>query len=330
MTDSAELLVYRALDPDTVLNAVETTGIQCNGRLFALNSYENRVYQLGIDDAPAVIAKFYRPQRWSDEAILEEHAFSHELARAEIPVVAPMEIAGKTLHQYQSFRFCLYPSVGGRAPELDNKEHLAQLGRLIGRIHAQGRTGRFQFRSTLSPHQLGDAAVNYLLESNYLPAELEPAYASTAGHLLEAVHHEFDKHTDLGALRLHGDCHAGNILWRDDVASVVDFDDSRTGPAIQDLWMFLSGDRKFMTARLSDLLDGYREFSDFNAREIYLIEPLRSLRILHYAAWLAKRFEEPAFQTAFPWFNDARYWDQHILTLREQLATLQEPPLQLD
>ena len=154
--------------------------------------------------------------------------------------------------------------------------------------------------------------------------------ASVARHLLEVVHSAFDTHADIGSLRLHGDCHAGNILWRDDVASVVDFDDSRTGPAIQDLWMFLSGDREFMTARLSDLLAGYREFSDFNVREVNLIEPLRSLRILHYAAWLAKRFEEPAFQTAFPWFNDARYWDQHILTLREQLAALQEPPLQLD
>ena len=330
MPDPQELLVYRALDPDMVIRAVESTGIQCNGRLFALNSYENRVYQLGVEDAPTVIAKFYRPQRWSDEAILEEHDFSLELAAAEIPAVAPMEIHGKTLHQFHSFRFCLYPSVGGRAPELDNKEHLVQLGRLLGRIHAIGRTGQFQFRATLSAHQFGDAAVEYLLASKFLPIELEAAYAAITEQLLVEVHQQFDRQASVRTLRLHGDCHIGNILLRDDVASLVDFDDSCTGPAIQDLWMFLSGDREFMSARLSDVLRGYREFSDFDTREVNLIEPLRSLRILHYAAWLAKRFEEPAFQTAFPWFNDARYWDDHILTLREQLATLQEPPLQLD
>lgn len=330
MADSQELLVYRSLDPDTVISAVESTGIQCNGRLFALNSYENRVYQLGVEDAPTVIAKFYRPQRWSDEAILEEHDFSLELAAAEIPAVAPMEIHGNTLHQFRSFRFCLYPSVGGRAPELDNKEHLVQLGRLLGRIHAIGRTSQFQFRATLSAHQFGDAAVEYLLSSKFLPVELEAAYAAITEHLLAEVHQQLDRYASVRTLRLHGDCHVGNILWRDDVASLVDFDDSCTGPAIQDLWMFLSGDREFMSARLSDVLRGYREFSDFDTREVTLIEPLRSLRILHYAAWLAKRFQEPAFQTAFPWFNDARYWDDHILTLREQLATLQEPPLQVD
>ncbi len=327
MADASELLVYRALDPDMVLNAVETTGIRCNGRLFALNSYENRVYQLGIDDAPSVIAKFYRPQRWSDDAILEEHAFSRELADAEIPAIAPMEIGGATLLHFKTFRFCLYPSVGGRAPELDNKEHITQLGRLLGRIHARGRTAHFRQRAILSVERFGDSAVKFLVEGEHLPPELHPAYSTVAQQLLEEVHREFDKFTDLGFLRLHGDCHAGNILWRDDVASIVDFDDSITGPAIQDLWMFLSGDREFMTARLTDLLAGYREFSDFDSRELHLIEALRSLRILHYAAWLAKRYAEPAFQTAFPWFNDARYWDQHILTLREQLSVMQEPPL---
>ena len=322
----SETLVYQRLDPAVVLNAVESLGVTCKGSLFALNSYENRVYRVGLEDGTTIIAKFYRPERWSDEAIREELSFLLELEDAEIPAVAPLIIRGESFHRYEHFGFAIFPTVGGRAPELDNKEHLTQIGRLMGRLHALAKTREFQHRSNLSVQRLGSEPVDYLCSGDVIPLELQPAYEAIARAVTASSQECFERHSGFNTQRLHGDCHIGNILWMDGVATLVDFDDCCTGPAVQDLWMFLSGDEDYMNVGLSRVLDGYTEFNDFNTHELGLIEALRALRMLHYAAWLTKRREEPAFQIAFPWFNDRRYWDEHILGLREQLAVLQEPP----
>ncbi len=321
---------FSRLTPDTVIGAVESLGYRCDGRLLALNSYENRVWQVGIEEETPLIAKFYRPGRWSDEAIDEEHAFTRELAAAGLPVIAPL--AGgvdRTLHRYGEWRLALYPRRGGRAPELDNPEHLEQLGRTLARLHNVGATGGFRHRPAIDIEGLGWQSRRFLLEQDWLPPELVRAYESLTADLLAAVAAAFDRAGDITLLRLHGDCHPGNILWREGAPQLVDFDDARTGPAIQDLWMFLSGDRDYMTRRLGDLLEGYTLFRDFDPRELHLVEALRSLRMMHHAAWLARRWNDPAFPLAFPDIGSPRYWDEHILTLREQAALLQEPPIRL-
>ncbi len=331
MIDPKENQAYRDLGPDAILAAVESTGYRCDGRLLALNSYENRVYQVGIEDEEPLVVKFYRPGRWSDEAILEEHGFTLALAGEEIPVVAPMlDHHGDTLLRHGPFRFAVYPSRGGRPPELDNPGHLEQLGRFLARIHNVGATEAYRHRPRLDISSFGDESYQYLLEHGFLPRELEIAYRTLAEDLLRGVRSCYARAGQLTNLRLHGDCHLGNILWRDAGPHIVDFDDARTGPAIQDLWMFLSGERSYMTARLADLLEGYTQFRDFDPRELHLNEALRSLRMLHYAAWLARRWEDPAFPRAFPWFNTQRYWEEHILHLREQAANMEEPPLVWD
>jgi Ser/Thr protein kinase RdoA (MazF antagonist) len=319
-------LEYANLQPSLVLDAVESVGIKCTGSLFALNSYENRVYRLGTEDGSTVIAKFYRPGRWSDDAIDEELTFLIELSDAEIPAVPPLLFADKALHYYEGFRFALFPTVGGRAPELDNEVHLAQVGRLMGRLHALAKTRKFEHRPVLSVQRFGVDSVDYLCADDVIPLELMDSYQAVARAVVEQAGMYFERLQGLNQQRLHGDCHIGNILWMDGVATLVDFDDCVAGPAVQDLWMFLSGDEAYMNVALSHVLRGYVEFCDFDTRELTLIEPLRALRMVHYAAWLSKRREEPAFQIAFPWFNDRRYWDEHILSLREQLAVLQEPP----
>ncbi len=319
---------YEALDPDTILEAVEGLGFECDGHFLALNSYENRVYQVGLEDRPPLIAKFYRPGRWSDAAILEEHAFTRELHLREIPVVAPMaDENGRTLFQAGPFRFALFPRRGGRAPELDNPEHLEILGRYIGRLHAVGATKAFAHRPTLDVQHFAIDSRRYLLEHDFIPGELVPAYDSLTADLVRQIEACHERAGEVRYLRLHGDCHPGNILWTDAGPHIVDFDDVRMGPAIQDLWMFLSGDRAYMTAGLADLLEGYTDFMDFDPRELHLIEALRTMRMMHYAAWLARRWDDPAFPAAFPWFNSGRFWEEHILALREQAALLSEPPL---
>jgi Ser/Thr protein kinase RdoA (MazF antagonist) len=315
------------LHPDDILTAVETLGFVCSGQFLALNSYENRVYQVGVEDAAPLVAKFYRPARWTDAAILEEHEFALQLAAAEIPVVAPLQHEGRTLHSHGLFRFAVYPNRGGRAPDLDDLPFLQQLGRFIGRIHALGETQAFTHRPAVELASYGVASRDYLLHSGSIPADLEPAYTSLCEHLFVAVEACFAHAGDVGRLRVHGDFHPSNVLVRDDELHIVDLDDTRTGPAVQDLWMFLSGDRAEQTPQLAELLEGYCEFRDFDARELHLIEALRTLRIMHYAAWLARRWEDPAFQIAFPWFNSQRYWEQHVLALREQAALMQEEPL---
>ncbi|MCP5353255.1 MAG: serine/threonine protein kinase [Chromatiales bacterium] len=321
---------YAGLDPDTVLAAVETLGSYSDGRLLALNSYENRVYQVGMEDAEPLIAKFYRPGRWSDAQIHEEHAFSFELAEAEIPVVAPLVFDGKTLFEHAGYRFAVFPRRGGRPPELDDVNHLEQLGRFFGRIHMVGAARPFVHRPALNIDNFGVESATYLLENGWLPREIKASYRAISSELLDAIREKYATAADIETLRLHGDAHPGNILWRDDAPHFVDLDDCRTGPAIQDLWMFLSGDRHYRNARLMDLLIGYTEFREFDPRELHLVEALRALRMMHYAAWLARRWDDPAFPLAFPWFNTARYWDDHILELKEQLSALDEPSLVWD
>ncbi|MDX1698779.1 MAG: serine/threonine protein kinase, partial [Thiohalobacterales bacterium] len=318
---------YARLTPDVLLDAVEACGYRTDGRLLALNSYENRVYQVGLEDATPLIAKFYRPGRWSNEAILEEHAFAGELAAQEIPVVAPLVINGTTLHAAHGYRYALYPRQGGHWPELNSREEREWMGRFIGRMHAVGATRPFRHRPTVDIDSFGRQASHYLLEQGFIPPHIEQAYETLVSDLLDRITGIFARAGDVTRIRLHGDCHPGNILWTDDGPHFVDLDDCRTGPPVQDLWMLLSGERHDMQPQLTDILDGYLLFHEFDPRELQLIEPLRTLRMIHYAAWLARRWEDPAFPAAFPWFNTDRYWEEQILALREQAARLDEPPL---
>ena len=329
MENDAQTHPYTGLTPDVVLNALEGVGLQCDGSQLALNSYENRVYQIGIVDAPPVVAKFYRPERWSDAAILEEHAFALELQEREIPVVAPLALAGaKTLHAAEGFRFAVFPRCGGRAPELDKPDTLQWMGRFLGRIHAVGAVKPFRERPALDIASFGEASRDYLLAHRFLPDDLLAAWQSVADQALDGVRRCYERAGPVASIRLHGDCHAGNVLWTDKGPHFVDFDDCRMGPSVQDLWMLLSGERADMTRQLGDVLAGYEDFCEFDARELHLVEALRTLRLLHYSAWLARRWDDPAFPAAFPWFNSQRYWQDRILELREQIALMQEPPLQ--
>jgi Ser/Thr protein kinase RdoA (MazF antagonist) len=318
---------FSTLPPDRVLNAVESVGFRSDGRLLALNSYENRVYQIGLEEGAPLIAKFYRPKRWTDEAILEDHSFVQELVDHEIPVVPAMLLNGKTLHTFEGFRFSVFPKHGGRAPELEGRSTLEWMGRFLGRIHAIGSLKPYQERPTLDIKSFGEKPRDYLLSHEFIPADLDTAYRSAVDLALDGVRYCFTRAGEVASLRLHGDCHVGNVLWTDQGPHFVDFDDSRMGPAVQDLWMLLSGDRADMVRQLTDVLAGYEDFCDFNERELHLIEALRTLRLIHYAAWLAHRWDDPAFKQAFPWFNTQRYWQDRILELREQIALMDEPPL---
>jgi Ser/Thr protein kinase RdoA (MazF antagonist) len=330
---------YAGLTPDLMLDALEAAGLRGDGRFIALNSYENRVYQVSLEDGQTVVAKFYRPARWSDAQILEEHSFVSELADREVPVVAPLALQAAapglvlsgeppSLATYAGCRFAVYPRRGGRAPELDAPGVLERIGRFIGRIHAVGAIAPFAHRPALDLASFGHEPRAWLLAHDCVPPELLPAWTGIVDRALEAVDAAFARAAGWRAIRLHGDCHPGNILWTDDGPHFVDFDDARSGPAIQDLWMLLSGDRAAMTHQLSDLLAGYEDFAEFDRRELHLIEALRTLRLIHYSAWLARRWQDPAFPAAFPWFGTQRYWQDRVLELREQVAAMQEPPLE--
>ena len=322
---------YAGLTPDMVLDALESLDLRCDGRQMALNSYENRVYQIGIEGAVPLIAKFYRPERWSDAQILEEHSFAAELAAAEIPLVAPLTLNGATLHHFSGFRFALFARRGGRTPELENPETLEWLGRFLGRIHAIGGTRPFTTRPTLDAQSFGRESRDWLLADQVIPRDLRLPWQGAADLALEHVAHCYERAGQVALIRLHGDCHPGNVLWVEEGSErgphFVDLDDARMAPAIQDLWMLLPGDREAASQALGFLLKGYEDFCDFDDHQLHLVEALRTLRLMHHSAWIARRWADPAFPAAFPWFASPRYWQDRILELKEQVALMQEPAL---
>jgi len=322
---------YADLTPHRVLDALDRLGLQCDGRLLALNSYENRVYLVYREDAAPVVAKFYRPARWSDEAILEEHAFAMELAGREIPVVAPVAFEGAKLHHDGTHRLAVYPRRPGRAPDLESSDVLTRLGRFIGRIHAVGATARYRTRPALDVETFGVESRDYLLAHDFIPRSLAAAWRAACDMAIDGARRAFGRAGAVRTLRLHGDCHAVNVLWneREGGPHFVDLDDSRTAPAVQDLWMLLAGERDAMERQLGLVLEGYEEFMEFDDRELVLLEALRTLRLVHYSAWLARRWNDPSFPAAFPWFNTERYWQDRILELKEQVALMDEPPLRV-
>jgi Ser/Thr protein kinase RdoA (MazF antagonist) len=321
---------YADLTPDRALDALAAIGFRPDGRLLGLNSYENRVYQVWMEEGPPLVAKFYRPARWSDAQIQEEHAFTRELAEREIPVVAPLEVAGRTLHEFEGYRCAVFPRRGGRSPELEDRKTLEWIGRFVGRIHATGATRPFRARPALDVASHGTEPRDWLLASGLVPADVLEAWKSATQLALDGVRRCYERAGDVKRIRLHGDCHAGNVLWTDAGPHFVDFDDARSGPAVQDLWMLLSGDRETMTQQLSDVITGYRDFYDLDPRELQLVEALRTLRLIHYSAWIARRWNDPAFPAAFPWFGTQRYWQDRILEMREQIAAMDEAPLALE
>jgi len=317
---------FAGLTPEVVLDAAAAFGFDGDGRLFALNSYENRVYQMGSADGARVL-KFYRPARWSDAQIAEEHAFTAELAAAEMAVAAPIEVGGETLFRYQGFRFAVFPWMRGRAPELDAPESRAMLGRAIARLHRIGATRPFRTRERLSVERLGFGARDSVMGSDLLPESLEESYLRATDALLDRIERVFSEVGALRQLRIHGDCHLGNLLWNEHGPVFVDLDDCMTGPAIQDLWMLLSGSAAEQQKQWQELLEGYEQFSPFDFGELRLVEPLRALRMMHHAAWIAVRWSDPAFPRAFPWFGGQRYWEGHVNDLLEQVAAIDDPPL---
>ena len=320
---------YDALIPDVVLNAIESQGFELSGSLLALNSYENRVYQVELQSGDFLVAKFYRPERLSDEAIIEEHQFIQELEQQEIPLVAPLSHHQQSLFSYQGFRFALYPRVGGRFPTLEDPDILFRLGRLVGRMHAVGALRPFKHRSRINVDDMLKVPYQYLLDKGFIPQVHQQQYRDLIEQILPRIAKQFAEVSPLDEIRLHGDFHPGNILQRDHDINIVDTDDCKMGPAVQDLWLLLSGDRGEMQRQLVELIEGYEEFYNFNMRELSLIESLRTLRIIHYSYWLALRWNDPAFPYHFPWFNQASYWDEHILTLREQLEVLDLPAIEI-
>jgi len=319
-----DLTPFSGLTPDTVLSAAEAVGLKPDGHLFALNSYENRVYRLGCDDGPALVLKFYRAARWSDAQILEEHAFALELAAAEIPVVAPIRLGDSTLRHFQGYRLAAFPLRPGGAPDLDQPEARELLGRTLGRIHAIGALRPFVARPSLTGERLGARARRTVLASGQFPEHMRARYEQVSTRLISQVLEQTRNGEAWRPIRLHGDCHLGNILWQAQGPVFVDLDDCLNGPAIQDLWMFLSGNPDERARQWSELLAGYERFATLDHRQTRLVEPLRAVRMLNHAAWIAERWTDPAFPRAFPWFGEARFWEQHVLDLAEQSQTLDE------
>lgn len=326
MTDSAPA-PFDALDPDAVFSAAESIGLVPSGRLFALNSYENRVYQLGDEEGALWVLKFYRPARWSDAQIAEEHDFTFEMAAAELPVAAPLRRDGASLFEHRRLRFAAFPFLAGRAPELDDPATLTLLGRTLARMHSLGARARFRHRPALTLDRFGVRARAQVINSGFVPETLTEQYARVSEQVIGRIRQSFEAFGPLPGVRIHGDCHAGNILWRATGPVFVDLDDCMAGPRIQDLWMFLAGDAANQQSTWAALMEGYELFGELDFTELTLVESLRSLRILHYASWIAHRWHDPAFPRAFPWFADARFWERHIGDLFEQLAAMDDPPI---
>ncbi len=328
---------YAGLTPEVVLTAVESLGLLADGRLLALNSYENRVYRVGLETVTAaspgmsaagpVVAKFYRHDRWTDAQIREEHAFAAELAGAQLPVVAPLLFDGKSLHRYADFRFSLFEYRAGHGAEVDQPGNRALLGRTLARMHAIGGQRVFQHREAVAGWRGGARARDLILDRQLVPAPLDESYAQVCGELVHAITRCQEQAGPLRQLRIHGDCHGGNILWQAQGPLFVDFDDCLTGPAVQDLWMFCAGDPQQIQREWTELLDGYEQFGHFDFAETAVVEAMRAMRMLNHAAWIASRWTDPAFPRAFPWFGEPRYWERHIDELREQLEALEDPPL---
>ena len=317
---------FTGLSPEIVLDAAGSVGLEVDGRMFALNSYENRVYQLGSSQGSLVL-KFYRPERWTDAQIDEEHQFTAEMAAAELPVAAPVSVGGRTLFRYREFRFAAFPWMRGRPPELDAVDARQILGRTLARVHQIGALRPFRTRPLLGIQRLGIEACGQVLESELLPHVLRDRYAATCERLLERVTQAFREAGQIRELRIHGDCHLGNLLWNENGPAFVDLDDCATGPRVQDLWMLLSGSAADQRRQWAELLEGYQQFADFDYRETRLIEPLRALRMLHHAAWVSHRWLDPAFPRAFPWFGEHRYWEGYVIDLAEQAEIIEDPPL---
>ena len=336
---------FESLTPDVVLDALDSVGLRGDGRLTALSSYENRVYQVQLEDGSAVVAKFYRPERWSDLQIQEEHDFAAELMAAEVPAIGPLQLQGATLHHFGGFTFSVSPRRGGRAPELDDGEVLEWIGRFLARIHTVGAKKPFANRPRLDVQSFGVESMQWLLEHDKVPLDVQSSWTKVCTYAIDlvATHavltgasgQKDSESSGIRILRLHGDCHPGNILWTPADAALaagpgphfVDLDDARSGPAVQDLWMLLSGDRSQRTRQLGLLVDGYEQFRDFDRAELTLIEPLRTLRLIHYSAWLARRWEDPTFPVNFPWFGSSDYWQGQVQMLEEQVEAMQEEPL---
>jgi len=326
---------FHALTPDVVLDALAAVGLYGDGRLLALSSYENRVYQVQLEsphgDLAAVVAKFYRPGRWSEAQILEEHEFAGQLMAAEVPAVGPLVLQGRTLHHHGAFDFSVSPRRGGRAPELDDAEVLEWIGRFLARIHVVGTKAPFAHRPALDLRTFGEDPRDWLLGEHMIPLDVQSAWAQRCDEALRMVRDTAlgeRRESGIAMLRLHGDCHPGNILWTpDEGPHFVDLDDARTGPAVQDCWMLLSGDRQQRQRQLGILVDGYEMFREFDRAELALIEPLRTLRLIHYSAWLARRWDDPIFPINFPWFGSSDYWQGQVQMLEEQIEAMAEPPL---
>ncbi len=329
---------FEQLTPDVVMDALEGLGLSCDGRQQALSSYENRVYQVHLNDGQAVVAKFYRPARWSEAQILEEHAFAAELVAAEVPVVAPLTLNGSTLHRHAGFLFSVCPRRGGRPPELDDEEVLEWIGRFLARLHVVGAARPFASRPALDLQSFGREPMDWLLQHEMIPLDVQSSWQRKCEEALALIAQQpvlTGAPSEIRRLRLHGDCHSGNVLWTPvDVPATagpgphfVDLDDARMGPAVQDLWMLLSGDRAQRTYQLSCLLDGYEQMREFDRRELALIEPLRTLRLIHYSAWLARRWDDPTFPINFPWFGSSDYWQGQVQMLEDQIEAMQEEPL---
>lgn len=317
------LAEYDALSPDRVLDAIESVGLEADGRLMALNSYENRVYQIGLEGQGFVVAKFYRPNRWTDEAIEEEHVFTLRLADADIPVTPPMVIDGRSLHFDQGFRFAVFPRQGGREPALESDDNLAWMGRTLGRVHALGRSQNFAHRVQLLDEKRVAAAASYVVEADFVPPHQRQDYDAISTELVEVVAERFEAGRKLELQAIHGDCHRGNVLWTEQGPHLVDFDDCATGPVVADFWMLLDGEAEARRRQLEVLLEGYEQFADFDWRQLRLIEALKAARMIEYAAWIARRWDDPTFPMHFPWFGQPRFWEEHLGSLTEQLNRMQ-------